>query len=236
MFSFALGAVSGFNIAKEAGQRPPFEDLPQSYSLVGGKLDSLAGDAILRVQKNNWFLIEMKRDFKELASELRKERVVGFLDALLMHTTSEEFESLKVKAEKAHQFLYLGRPTDRPQPELATLPYLAWARDVLDGKAPEEARRFAQPFWTFLADISKTPSGFTLQELALYVEGLSATESSGAGMLDMGALIAVATDSATGTLDLICNAMVMEILQEYLPKPAPAQVPSGDQPGSSYGR
>lgn len=220
LFSFALGAVAGYNAAKQPDQRLPFEELPQGYSFAGGKLDSMAGDLALRANRNNWYLIEMKRDFAALRTELCKQRVTLFLDSIDSPDLPDELVSLLDRARAAHLFLYLGRPTDRSHPELATLSYLEWGTDVRQNSGGAHAKTCARPFSSHLAQMSNNSDGFTLEQLSLYIHWLnSAPEESGtAGSSEIYELIAVATDSKTGALDLINATTLMEIVQKHAPK------------------
>lgn len=229
LFSYALGVVAGFNAAKPHNQQQPFEDLPQGYSFAGGLLDSFAGDLALRVEKSRWFLIEMKRDLKEIRTELKKDRAQFFIRSVAAKEIREPVRGMLVEAKRSHQFLYLGQPKRRSRPELAALSYFDWANHVLDDGKLADLNSLGKSFSSYLDEIYQNRVGFTIFQLTSYIEWLnSEMKSKGLGSLDFKRLLAVATDS-TGGLDLIAASTVTRFAREYVQRPKEIQIPSHTQ-------
>jgi hypothetical protein len=171
LFAFALGLVAGANAVKLRADpnKPEFEELPEGYSLAGSKLDALAGDAFLR-SNSHWFLLEMKREYSGLKSELAKPRIIVFKASLRKYEPPAQWPPLLETAKTAHQFLYLVKRRGRPTPELATLSYLRWLHKHTETTTPTYWKSLSQSFTSFLFKAGgEGVVGFTAEELVEYV-------------------------------------------------------------------
>lgn len=171
LFGFALGVVSGANATRRIfnRDRPDFEGV----DFAGSSLDTLAGDALLRIGQCNWFLLELKAGYADVRADLKKPRVQRLQEAV----TKGLPRSLDV-AHTAHQLLYLGLSGDLKAPELATLSYLGWL-GLQGGVSPTDIKRNSVPFTSFLFDAGSSSRGFTLEQIAAYIRLMGDDESGG---------------------------------------------------------
>lgn len=196
LFAFALGVISGADAARRGGALKDLDELPNGFSLAGGKLDTLAGDALLTMNAK-WYLLEMKRGYSEFADELDKPRVLAMQNRLAQFSGDTWCEPWQT-ARAAHRFLYLGRLPGRRIPELAALDYLDWL-----GRPSAEARlrlkrRTSELFTRFIARACERPFGFSRNQLAEYIEEMNAIEGGTGGLSpdEIGGRLAVAIDQA----------------------------------------
>lgn len=235
LFAFALGVISGADAVRRGKASTDLDELPQGFSLAGGKPDTLAGDALLTTNAR-WYLLEMKRGYAEFADEFDKPRVQAMQSRLLQFGGSTWDEPWGT-ARQAHRFLYLGKLRGRRIPELASLAYLEWLR-LPSAKDRLELKKDSEIFTRFIARACQKPFGFSREQLASYIAEMNAIEGGQGGLSpeEIAGRLAVAIDEAGAasfcTYESICQDLSIEI--ERAPA-SPAEDADGDSsPKESY--
>lgn len=215
LFAFALGVLSGAHAARRTTVPTEFGELPQGFSLAGGKLDTLAGDAILAAG-GKWYLLEMKRGYREFADEFDKPRVRAMQAKLQAFAEVGRWNQPWQTARTAHQFLYLGVPSSKKLPELASLNYLDWLRQP-GRKTHIDWKRESMPFTYFVSKAGKDIPGFSREQLAEYIAQMNEIEGSAGGLTrdDISGRLAVAIDTsgvaALRTYESLCSEFSINI-------------------------